>query len=764
MSASKTLSQPQSAENALSTSTIGNLADRTTRLVVGAILVAVIVLIGLVAALTLIPAQILSRTISQQVTTQQEQITGSLSRQIEAFFNATANDLLSLTEHSEVQSDAPDQFSIGEILIGKMGSKSNGTVKAVVRLAGDGSPIYGWPDTVNQRIAAKQPLDWRIDAGVMQPIIQNGGVQLVKRSGSSGLAYLLIVPMRASSGQTEALALPKWNLTTYLTQNFAALKLSETTQVWVFDPNGPQVVYQRAPTPAWTGTDYSFFDAQDVTTRLGFPVDGRDAVIAPIFTAFTQSRAGKPSLVMMLNRSSSEGQAVVYDTLTKLFLAGIAVVILIVVLGLAIGRFVVLEANRKRMESQRRATVRTLLEMSRALNSSLDLPVVLNKILDELATLLPYNSASVMMIDNDPDEPTVTVAAQRGFEAELERESVPLRKVRGTREVVRSGKAVTINDTKNDPRWNTTVGAASIAAWMGVPLRIRDEAIGVLNINSSQLNRFGGEDAELAEAFADQACVAIENARAHEFQIRQYKSELETAHAIQTSLLPTEVPPMPQVQIASQSFPARHVSGDYYQYFALPDGRLGVAVGDVSGKGIPAALLMAVITTALREEVLRHPSAAPLLNQLNMNLLDRMQSNHMNSALLIAIFDPLTRHVELANAGMVQPYVRTASGWEFVPISGYPLGASARGDYTSKTLMLAPGAMLLLISDGVVEAQNSTGEFFGFERLEALLNGLPLSMTSNALVDKVLEAVREHLHGLEAQDDITVVAIKSVEV
>jgi serine phosphatase RsbU (regulator of sigma subunit) len=236
------------------------------------------------------------------------------------------------------------------------------------------------------------------------------------------------------------------------------------------------------------------------------------------------------------------------------------------------------------------------------------------------------------------------------------------------------------------------------------------------------------------------------------------------AHAIQTSLLPTEMPPLPQLQISAQSLPARHVSGDYYQYLPLPDGRLGIAVGDVSGKGIPAALLMAVITTSLRDEVLRHPSPAPLLNQLNLGLLDRMQANHMNSALLVAVFNPVTRHVEVANAGMVQPYVRMSSGWEFVPVGGYPLGASINATYKAKTLTLAPGALLLFISDGVIESQNAEGEFFGFERLEALLNEMPLDASAESLVDCILNAVRVHLGGLEAQDDITVVALRSVEV
>src|SRR5262249_12953425 len=150
----------------------------------------------------------------------------------------------------------------------------------------------------------------------------------------------------------------------------------------------------------------------------------------------------------------------------------------------------------------------------------------------------------------------------------------------------------------------------------------------------------------------------------------------ETAQAIQSSLLPHEEPPVPQMQMAARTIAARQVSGDYYQYYLLPNGRVAIAVGDVSGKGTPAALLMGVITTTMREEIMQAASAAALLNGLNRRLAERMRQTHMNSALLMTIFDPVTRHLEIANAGMVQPYVFDGTGWKEVPIGGYPVGAS----------------------------------------------------------------------------------------
>jgi serine phosphatase RsbU (regulator of sigma subunit) len=326
-----------------------------------------------------------------------------------------------------------------------------------------------------------------------------------------------------------------------------------------------------------------------------------------------------------------------------------------------------------------------------------------------------------------------------------------------------TGKPTLISDCLNDPRWNARPENPT-RSWLGIPLRLRNEPVGVLNINSNIVNRFQPDDIELAEAFADQAGVAIQNARAHEVQIHAYEVELETARAIQESLLPQEEPPVPQLRMTARNIPARQVSGDYYQYYMLPDGKLGIAVGDVSGKGIPAALLMAVVTTTLRDEILRVQAPAELLNELNVRLLPRMQQNNMTSALLISIFDPATRQTEIANGGMVQPYVRNGKGWDFVPVGGYPLGASSRMSYSAKSVTLTPGSTLLFFTDGVIESQNRSQEFFGFERLEALLGDVPSDATPDQIADSILAGVREHLDGQDPQDDITIVVVQSVEV
>lgn len=732
-------------------------AERATSLVVLTLVIGGVILIGLIVALTLIPAQLLSSTISAQVGIQQEQLAGSLTHQMETLFNVTANDLLSLTERPEVQSTGfvirPQALS----RLAELGSKRAGQITSIVLFKGDGTPIYGWPDAVNQRITANQPLAWSVDSAWIQHVRQTSGVQFLERSTGSAVVYLMAAPVTTVTDDAEVLTF-ELDVKNYFTQNFSTLNLSANTQLWVFDLQGKNL-YQRHPAPDWTGSVSSILTAHDVLPLSQVPTDDRTSVIAPVYTAFTQDRARTPTLVLVLSRITAEGQAEVLNTLTLLFVVGLGVVLFVVVLILGVTRFVL-------RESRRRSTVRTLLEMSRVLNSSLELPVVLQQILKELSSLLPHDSASVMLLDEDDrDEPVMNVAAKSGMiELEGEKNTYLLSELVAAQQAIQTGKPLIIGDIHHDARWKASASSDPIHAWLGVPLTIRGTPIGVLNINSRQINRFTADDADLAKAFADQACVAIQNARAFEMQIHQYEAELETARAIQNSLMPSEVPPMPHLEIAAQSLPARQVSGDYYQYLPLPDGRLGVAVGDVSGKGIPAALLMAVITTSMREEILRYPAAAALLDQLNSSLQTRMQANHMNSALTIALFEPNTRRVELSNGGMIQPYLRTADGWESVAVSGYPVGAAQHTKYTSKTLMFAPNAMLVFISDGVIEAQNARREFFGFERLEALLARQPLDVSCHGLIETILSAVSDYRQGYEAQDDITVVVVKSLEI
>lgn len=244
--------------------------------------------------------------------------------------------------------------------------------------------------------------------------------------------------------------------------------------------------------------------------------------------------------------------------------------------------------------------------------------------------------------------------------------------------------------------------------------------------------------------------------------------ELNLARTIQESLLPSPRPGWPGLDLICASTPAREVGGDLYAYYRLDgeDGaeRYAVAVGDVTGKGMPAALLMAVSLASLRSTVGQGLGPAQLLGRLDQVLRDYTARSKQNCALLyLEIERDATTLVRAANAGGIAPLLRRADGSvELLDIGGMPLGGGWGGQlgYAELTVLLAPGDLLLLVSDGVVEAMNSLAEIFGFERLEATLAAGP-SVSAEVLLGYVQAAVARFVGASEPHDDMTIVVIRA---
>jgi serine phosphatase RsbU (regulator of sigma subunit) len=235
---------------------------------------------------------------------------------------------------------------------------------------------------------------------------------------------------------------------------------------------------------------------------------------------------------------------------------------------------------------------------------------------------------------------------------------------------------------------------------------------------------------------------------------------LALARDIQIGLLP-ERPPWngDVIEVHARSIPAYEVGGDFYTYLALSEGRAAIAIGDISGKGVGAALLMALTSSAVESQgrELEHP--ARVLHALNQLLAPRLKANHMNAALLFAVIDPHRRTMHVANAGMIAPVLITPAGSSFIDANGLPLGSFAGAIYHEQAVRLSPGDALLFLSDGVVEAHNTEGELFGFERLEATIVESPIGDV-RTLVDLVIERVQHFMGTAEQHDDITLVAVR----
>jgi PAS domain S-box-containing protein len=275
--------------------------------------------------------------------------------------------------------------------------------------------------------------------------------------------------------------------------------------------------------------------------------------------------------------------------------------------------------------------------------------------------------------------------------------------------------------------------------------RVEEE---VRQLNKDLERRVAERTEQLKSAMAKQQEVAQERER--------IEQELRVARLIQHTLLPKSLPELEGHQIAVYYQPAREVGGDFYDFLRLPDGRLGLIVGDVSGKGVPAAIVMAITRTLVRAAY-HLGSPGEILEQVNDNLFPDIPPN-MFVTCLAALLDSRTGRLQYANAGHDPPYVRHASGVSKLRATGMPLGLMPGMSYEQKEITLQPGESILLYSDGLVEAHSPQREMFGFPRMQGHVSAHPEGAT---LIDSLLaELERFTGEDWEQEDDITLLTLQ----
>ena len=302
---------------------------------------------------------------------------------------------------------------------------------------------------------------------------------------------------------------------------------------------------------------------------------------------------------------------------------------------------------------------------------------------------------------------------------------------------------------------------------MVVPLVSQGELIGLLNLGPRlSAQDYSSDDRGLLGNLATQAAPALRVAQLvrqqkEEAQERErIEQELRVARLIQQTLLPKEVPAMSGWHVAAYYRPAREVGGDFYDFLELPDGKLGLVVGDVTDKGVPAALVMATTRSVLRAAALRMDSPGDVLRRVNDLLYPDIPAN-MFVTCLYAILDPDSGSLQYANAGHDLPYRRCGDGAEELRATGMPLGLMPGMHYEEKEVTLEDGDSVLFYSDGLVEAHNpGRSEMFGFPRLQRLVGAYPKE-AGGPMVDSLLEELKLFTGpDWEQEDDITLMTIQ----
>lgn len=420
--------------------------------------------------------------------------------------------------------------------------------------------------------------------------------------------------------------------------------------------------------------------------------------------------------------------------------------------------------KRKKLTAGRKNQL--LLHISQQTLDTFDLEQILNILLDELKQLVDYDAAGIFILNRAVLPPRLQ--APRQMIAKVVLRDIQLQEERSRMMrygeglvgyAIRTGECVVIPDVRKDPRYE--MGRVSTRSEIVVPLFLGERAIGALNLESDHVAAFSKSDVNLLRFFADAAAITIDKAMLHLNLVekKQLDDQLKTAQAIQEHLLPPDAPQVAGYDIANLYLPAFEIGGDYYDFFPLNDGQLGLVVADVSGDGVPSALVMAAFRALLRAFTPRVPDPAEMLEIINRMLPDFSGQSDFVSC-FYGILDLNSGGLSYVNCGHNPPlHITVERTMQPLERSGPALGMFPAARFRTFQLDLAAGDLLVLYTDGLLEARDSQGRFFDDERLEPLLReqaGLP----AGDLVQVVLDEARQFTGSQVFADDVTLVVIK----
>jgi sigma-B regulation protein RsbU (phosphoserine phosphatase) len=406
------------------------------------------------------------------------------------------------------------------------------------------------------------------------------------------------------------------------------------------------------------------------------------------------------------------------------------------------------------------AELTILNELAAAIDSTMTTDQIMNLIVQEAIKAIGVEQGAIMMITEKAASPMKTLI--RGMDASSE--GIPYRLgVSLTGWMLKNQKPLLIEDFASDERFRgVKVESGQIRSVLSVPLKVKDRMIGVINlINKKGAGTFTQDDQRLVSIIATQSSQVLENARLYEEEkrLQQVERELQMARDIQLSLLPKANPKMQGVEIAGLSHAAREVGGDFYDYIELGEGRLGVVIVDVSGKGVPASLLMSNIQATLRVQAVTSASAKDCIAEANTALHKSTEADKY-ATLFYGILDNNEKTFTCTNAGHNPPLLVAQDGSSRqLETGGIVLGMLPKMPYQEECVQLKPGDLLLMYSDGITEAMNRQEEEFGEERLCKLLADSQ-NLSAESLLQKILSEVSAFTGEVPQQDDMTLVAIK----
>jgi len=418
------------------------------------------------------------------------------------------------------------------------------------------------------------------------------------------------------------------------------------------------------------------------------------------------------------------------------------------------------EENRKLRRAV--AELTTLNDLARTIGASFNSQEVIDRIASRSVRAVKAEQAVITLIDSAEQQDMKTLIRVKGTMVDSEAFHLD-QALKGWMLLYK--KPLLSNDPHNDERLRGIELADSIRSLLCVPLLAKSEVIGVLTTYNKKDGRdFNDQDQRLLAIIGSQSAQVIENARMYEEQKEMVflQEQIRLAGEIQLSLLPKQAPELDGYEVAGRSIPAQDVGGDYFDFIPIDDHRLAVCLGDVSGKGLPASLLMANLQATLRGQTLLDAPSNECVGRSNKLLFNSTDPEKF-ATLFYGVLDMKGHRLRFCNAGHERPLLfscgRTAEPASRLATGGLILGFLPEFQYAEDAVDLQPGDVLVIFSDGVSDAENPDEIPYGEGQLEKLVCGCR-NDSAQTILERIVAAVNEHAGDAPQLDDITVVVLK----
>lgn len=402
-------------------------------------------------------------------------------------------------------------------------------------------------------------------------------------------------------------------------------------------------------------------------------------------------------------------------------------------------------------------TLTVLNEVAREVSSILALDPLLERIAELLRRLIDYQMFSILLLDEREGMLETRYAVRFGHTL------APVAKFSITRGLVGAAvserRLIHAGDVRKDSRY--VMVNPETRSEMAVPLIYQGKVIGVLDLEHTRVNYFNEDHERTLMTLASQLAIAIENAQLYQrvaSQEQRLENDLTMAREVQLRLLPAKTPVHRHARLATKFVPARTIGGDLYDFMVYDSETTAIAVGDVSGKGAPAALYAALTSGIMRAEAGQLPSPAEMLRTLNESIHERRVDTQYVT-MVYSVWNDLRRTLQIANAGAVQPLICRSGEIEPIRAEGFPLGLFPDATYEQFTLSLQPGDAVVFFSDGITDALNAQNEMFGEERLIETVRRRQRE-SPEQIAESILAELSKFQNGYDHFDDETVVVLK----